>query len=94
MSAVERVEEIAKGERHLTVQESRYWCHTFLILARELAIELDAARQQVYALQFGNADRWKEAVQERIDAPKPELTKAEKTSIRMKEYWANRKRIC
>ncbi len=84
MTAVERVEELAKNERQLTWIESRYWANQYLMFLRELAIELDAARMQVHMMQYGPATV-------EIPATPPKLSKSEQTSKNMKAWWAAKK---
>ncbi len=95
MTAVERVEELAKNERQLTWIESRYWANQYLMLLRELAIELDAARMQLYTMQYGNHPLGKIVAPYDLSIPitpdEPKLSKSEATSKRMREWWAEKK---
>lgn len=91
MNAVERVEDLAKNERQLTWIESRYWANQYLMLCRDLAIELDATRMQIHSMQYAQRYTAADNPPVEITPPEPKLSKAEATSKHMKAYWANRK---
>ena len=96
MKAVERVETLAAGERHLTREESRYWCNQYLTIARELAAEVDRLRDSlrpVYKLPAAEPDPI--IPTEDLILSKKELKKrrADAVSVRMKAYWAKRREL-
>lgn len=93
MSAVEKVKAMMVGEEHVRHQESIQWAVKYRTALMEIAVELDAARAQIAALEHANPEKWADVPLETVEIPTPEpkLSKAAATSIHMKAYWARRK---
>ncbi len=88
MSTVDQLEALVSQERHLTPLESKYWCNQYKQKMFELALQVDMLRNQIYQMQYAKI----EVIPEAKPVETPTLSKYEQTSIRMKAYWAARKK--